>query len=457
MDFQTANHRSTPSVEYVEAPSRDDLKQKQLAKHCYWQEFDQILWVDARQLYPEIGVLKLLSWEAILMDSQPVPEYPDFLKPLDWPKVAEVAAWSKLIPRWVAESCRLFPNHQLKLLHYVGKYPQILELLDHAPYLAWRLVTSSLQEPEIVALLGGKRQQIVEQLGWPGLKETLKFLQNLRLRQVTPMIIEQVETCALDPKRLSDLQNLPRINSMALTLASRFPEMIGCRLHLSLAKQPCQPMQCQMMVSLLEDAFQLIEQLQLGDKAINDIRQSLYLSDVHQLYLQWMRQALVDCSMMQTIAPLLVEEQSLVSQWSHVAAQQLECFVASLQLSPEPKALTNIEDWQALSLLQEHAWWLDYDSDKQLYVWQESASDKSLPAGRHGEQTLAHFKHSSVRGSKLDLQPNLWAALVDTQLLTPQEPVKILRIRGLENRLPQSKQLSAIHLFLLRQFPQTTE
>ncbi|WP_240693214.1 hypothetical protein [Thiomicrorhabdus indica] len=430
---------STPpqSVEFVIAPTVSDAKQKTLAKFCFWEAYDQVLWVDARKIFPEIGVLKLPAWDLMLMDHELIPDYPEFLKPLDWPRIAQTNDWLRQIPSWVADSCRLFPSHQLTLLHYVGKYPQLLELLDHAPYLAWRLVTSKLQEPEMVALLSGKRQQIVEQLGWPGLDETLKFLKNLRLRQVTPMIIEQVETCALDPKRLSALQHLPRINSMALTLASRFPELIGCPLHLSLAKQPCQPMQCQSMVALLEDVFRFISQLDLGDSAVEKVKQCLYLSQVHHLYLQWMLQAMPNAPLAKTLAESLNSESSdFQLQWSAQVQRVLQKQIDAWQLSTQPKPLVGVQNWQILSLLQEHAWWLEASEEKVLYVWLEDSKSSSSSGKQINDEGLS-----------------LWGALVNIHSISPDVPVNIYRVRGMQSRLPQSRQLSDLHIFLAGSLP----
>ena len=245
-----------------------DRMQQQLAKHCYWDEFEQVLYIDARKLFPKEGVVTILGWDNMMMNALPVPVYPAYFKIMSWSKHPQYADWRKQIPQWVQESCALFPTHQMTLLHYAGKYPQVLELLDHAPMLAWRLVKSSLQEPEIVALLSGKRTDIAKTVGWPGKAETVKFLTNLRLRLVNKEIAEQIETCLLDDQRLTALQNLPRINSMALSLAARFPELIGSKLHHALAQLPCRPMQCQSMIALLEDAYRVAECLGLGEQTV---------------------------------------------------------------------------------------------------------------------------------------------------------------------------------------------
>ncbi len=151
------------------------IQQKQLAKHCYWDIDAQVLWVDGRQWMPKMGVLGIPGWDNMMVGSELVPDYPDDLAVLSWPDYGQLGAWRKQIPNWVKDSCALFPTHQLALLHYVGRYPQLLELLDHSPMLAWRLVASGLPEAEIVALLNDKRTQMVAEIGWPGKQEPCSF------------------------------------------------------------------------------------------------------------------------------------------------------------------------------------------------------------------------------------------------------------------------------------------
>lgn len=423
------------SLEFIPAPRIEDLKQKQLAKVCYWEPYDQLLWVDAREVFPELGVLKIPAWEKMIMDSDAIPEYPAFLKPLEWPKQRGFVEWLKQVPVWVADSCRLFPDHQLKLLHYVGKYPQLLELLDHAPYLAWRLIASGLQEPEIVALLSGKRQKLIQQLGWPGHKETLKFLQKLRLRSVNPMIVEQLDICVYDPERLHALKSLPRINSMALTLAARFPELIGSRLHLALAQLPCKPMQCQGMIALLEDAYRFAEVSRLPKEQTDRIGQSRYLQEVHCLYLNWIKSALLaqqatvqpDPLVWQTFQQLIKpDDMGALADWSRSAKELAGEWQNTTGISVEPKVMSRQEDILTLSLLQEHAWWPDLEQEKVLYVWRQEDS---------GEQSAA----------------GIWAALVNLQAIQPGVPAKIEKVRSMQNQLPTAKQLSHLHLFLARE------
>lgn len=364
-------------------PTRHQNWQQRLAQHCYWDEEDQQLWLDCRKLAPEYGVFSVPSWDRMMLSSEPIPEYPTDLTLLNWSNYSQLASWKKQIPAWVRDSCALFPSHQLKLLHYVGRYPQLLELLDHSPILAWRLMTSKLTESEIVALLSDKRSHLVEQVGWPGKNETFRFLRKLRLRQVDQQIADQVDVCLLDDKRLTALQELPRVNSMALSLAARFPEMIGCRLHLSLASMPCRPMQCQSMVALLEDAYRLAEYLKLPDETVAQIGHFRYLVEVEKLYRQW-----VD---------LTVEQGE----------------TAVLALSETPTQLTDKADWYALSRLQGHAWLTDWTTEegtqKTLYAYQS-------------KQGVVGFLYEPNSG-------------------------KILRVRQEENHLPSSEQLSQIHLW----------
>ncbi|WP_460188304.1 hypothetical protein [Thiomicrorhabdus hydrogeniphila] len=334
-----------------------DRMQQQLAKHCFWDEFEQVLYIDARKLFPKEGVVTILGWDNMMMNALPVPDYPPFFKIMSWSKHPQYADWRKQIPVWVQESCALFPTHQMTLLHYAGKYPQVLELLDHAPMLAWRLVKSSLQEPEIVALLSGKRTDIAATVGWPGKTETVKFLTNLRLRLVNKEIAEQIETCLLDEQRLTALQNLPRINSMALSLAARFPELIGSKLHHALAKLPCRPMQCQSMIAQLEDAYSVADYLGLAEQSVNKIGQCRYLVEVTKIYQAWLNDVIDSFD----TTNILFDEK---------AQKQ---FVKGLtnKLTNKPKQVHGLADWIALTCVQQHVWLTDFKSEAQLMAWQD--------------------------------------------------------------------------------------
>lgn len=274
--------------------------------------------------------------------------------------------------------------------------------------------------------------------------------------------MEQVETCALDMERLQALQSLPRINSMALTLASRFPEMIGCRLHRSLAQQPCQPMQCQSMVALLEDVFRLIAQRQKGESALQQVRQCQVLSQVHQLYLQWMAQALPEHPIVQAIPASSVGQPNFVEQWRqqvysssiYSTITDLRCDLMAADLT-EPVILTEFKDWQTLSLLQEHAWWLDYDEGKQLFVWQMTESENPLTVASKSASFLPAGQ--SLSAPIANKKRNLWAALVEPNKTQAGGPANILRIRGLQNQMPAAQQLSKLHLFLIRVFKIKTD
>ncbi|KDN95701.1 hypothetical protein EI16_05230 [Hydrogenovibrio marinus] len=361
-----------------------NLMLKRLMQNCFWDEEEQQLWVDCRKVLPEHGVMAIPSWDRMMLSSDPIPDYPKDFALLSPSAHPQLSYWQKQIPAWVRESCALFPTHQLKLLHYVGRYPQLLELLDHSPVLAWRLMTSHLSEEDVVSMLNDKRTQLVEQLGWPGKVETFRFLKKLRLRQVNQQIAEQVDVCLLDEKRLNALQALPRVNSMALSLAARFPEMIGCRLHLALASMPCRPMQCQSMIALLEDVYRLAEHLALPISEINKIANTRYLVEVEKLYNDWLQSA------------------------TNGDASEQE-----LALTDVPRKLTTYEEGLALSALQGHAWFADWQS-----------ADKSMN-GLYAMQ----------------VNEEVVAFLFDE---TRQE---VLRVRQMQNQLPTSEQLSRIHLW----------
>ncbi|VAW47621.1 hypothetical protein MNBD_GAMMA04-1016 [hydrothermal vent metagenome] len=371
--------------------SHQDIKQQQLAQHCFWDEEAHILWIDCRKVFPELGVIQVPCWDDLMMSSAEIPEYPSHLNVLAWYNFSQLSCWRKQIPKWVQESCALFPSHQLKMLHYVGKYPQMLELLDHVPMLVWRLMCSVLTEPEMVALLSGKRQNLVAQVGWPERAEAVTFLRNLRLRKVNEQIADQVEVCLMDEQRLTALQSLPRINSMALSLASMFPELIGSHLHCALAQLPCRPMQCQSMVALLQDAYALAKWLDLPESEVAKIGLCRYLVEVTSLYQGWLKKGV-----------------SLVGK--------LEC--EAFEWSDSPVTLSAQES-VFLSQLQQHAWWVDDKKEcLQLVAWQDTEG--------------------------------VWGALIESPPCsnnTHESPV-VLRVRGEKNTLPSAKQLSALHLWL---------
>jgi hypothetical protein len=384
--------------------------QKQLSKSCFWDEVEQTLWIDCRKVLPEFGVLNVPSWDALTMSSAKVPAYPSNLRILDWSNYSQISYWRKQIPPWVHDSCALFPTHQLSLLHYAGKYPQVLELLDHSPMLAWRLITAGLEEVDIVALLSGKRQVIAGQVGWPEKVETVKFLRNLRLRLVNDEISEQIEICLMDEQRLTALQTLPRINSMALSLAARLPELIGCKLHHALAQLPCRPMQCQSMVALLEDAYRLAEALNLSQAEVDKIGNCRYLVEVTQIYQAWLN---VGCD---EFVQKMMAVDSVINSENRSNLEE--------RLSAEPKVITLWQDWVELTRLQQHAWWLDYSTNGQdLVVWKDEKGVWSALISKHSGEPIT------------DLQT-------------------IVRVRGEENCLPGAKPLSDLHLWQASLLPQ---
>jgi len=232
---------------------------------------------------------------------------------------------------------------------------------------------------------------LVAQVGWPDKAEAVTFLRNLRLRRVNEKIAEQVEVCLMDEQRLTALQSLPRINSMALSLASLFPELIGSRLHHALAQLPCRPMQCQSMVALLQDAYALAEWLSLPESEVTKIGLCRYLVEVTTLYQGWLKKGI-----------------------KLIGGSAFEGF----KLSETPVRLS-AENWVCLSQLQQHAWWIDGKNPTlQLFAWQNSEG--------------------------------IWGVLIDQSLglnSSHENPV-IVRVRGEKNALPSAKELSELHLWL---------
>ncbi len=351
-----------------------------LAQKLFWDTEQQVLWLDARKVLPRVGVLALPSWDRMMLSAEPIPAYPAGLDILNWSVHSDLRFWLQQIPSWVVESCRLFPSHQLALLHYAGRYPQMLELLDHSPMLAWQLVKAPLTEVQRVALFRGKRTEMVAQLGWLGKAETVKFLRNLRLRTVNADLLQQVEICLLDEKRLDALQALPRINSMALSLAARFPELIGRRLHQSLARLPCRPMQCQAMIALLEDVYRLAEAI--GDQDVTQkIGECRYLVEVEQLYQAWLHDL---CAPFE--APGLV-------------------------LTEQPRQLSTEAEWRALSCLQNQAWWLDYGlANVELWAWMfEQQVVGALIQKQDGRKLMRlRQENNQLASVSLQTQVELW-------------------------------------------------
>ena len=334
--------------------------ERQLAKQTYWDPDTQTLLVETRPwLKPQpglvAGVLSIPSWDGMMLSSEPIPPYPSDLQIMAWPQYAPIQAWKKWIPPWVWQSCAIFPTHQIRLLHAVGRYPQLLDLLEHAPVLAWQLVASDIQESEWVALFRGKQTDLVDRLGWPGKKKTLHFLRKLRLRYLNQDLEQSVHTCLLDEQRLSALAELPRVNAMALALAARFPQWIGSRLHQSLAHQPCRPMQCQSLLALLSDVSEWIDWVSECPNsevsaldAQNAVAACRYMVEVEQLYTRWsLGQAMIDSE-----------------------AQARES-IQALGLHRTPQPLTSQAAVWTLSRLQHHAWWVSKAAHPsgQLVAW----------------------------------------------------------------------------------------
>jgi hypothetical protein len=332
-----------------------------LNRHLIEDDIGRILLPYSR-LDPRRQDLIIPSWDEMLTDQQPIPNYPPKLQLLDWSQHSRLQHWLQAIPNWIRESVALFDTHQLRLLHYAARYPQLLELLDQAPVLAWKLVAMPGSEAERVALLHGKRADLMSLFGVSAQQDGVKFLRRLRLRQVSPPILAQIDTCLLDSQRLAGLVQLPRVNSMALALAARFPALIGSRLHRTLAQLPCRPMQCQAMIALLDDAYRLAAGLGVSTaEAIGDCR---YLTDVESLYRTWLHQS-----------------------WSLLNASEL-------LLTAEPQRLQYLADYVALSRMQYQAWWYDFEQpSRQLWAW----LDGDEPVGVLVEQSDSCYRIVKMR------------------------------------------------------------
>ena len=202
---------------------------------------------------------------------------------------------------------------------------------------------------------------------------------------------------------------------MALSLAARFPELIGSKLHHALAQLPCRPMQCQSMIAQLEDAYRAAAFLGLETEAVNKIGSCRYLVEVTALYQAWLL--------------LVIEKLSPAKVKLHMATKAH----LKQRLTSEPRALHGLEEWIALSQVQEHIWLTDFNSTQQ------------------GEAILVAWQDDE----------GIWGALTHSHL--PELPEKVnqvmemhtvLRVRGLDNVLPGAKQLSTLHLWQASQLRQ---
>ncbi|MEA1988244.1 MAG: hypothetical protein U9N57_03400, partial [Pseudomonadota bacterium] len=178
----------------------------------------------------------------------------------------------------------------------------------------------------------------------------------------------------------------------------RFPHLIGCQLHQSLAQLPCRPMQCKSMVALLEDAYRLADAHVFPQAEIDRIGECRYLSEVTEIYQAWLNTAIE--------VALQDEEQSMTFLADKLATSKLAVEV-----------LTSFEDWIQLSVLQQHAWLSDFPDFAQqdhikLIAWQDEEA--------------------------------IWAAMLE---LTPENDWKIVRVRGQENSLADAKPWSDLHLW----------
>ncbi|WP_294948477.1 hypothetical protein [Sulfurivirga sp.] len=263
--------------------------QRLLARHAFWDEDAQKLIIDLTPFHAGLMPVSLPGWEQLVGWQGRAPELPDWPL-LNWPAQPAVQRWRRHIPQWVEDTLLRLPrSHQLKLLYLSARYPQMLELLEKMPVLAWRIAASGMDEQTLRTLFPKPRTFINASVGWPAERAALRFLQRLRLRRMDEEMIAQVETCLNEPNTLHRSVELPRINSMALTLAANFPDLVATPLHHSLARQPCRPEQCRQMHALIEDALKLAKWL---DKDITPIQNARFLVEIEDLYSQWLAEAM---------------------------------------------------------------------------------------------------------------------------------------------------------------------
>ena len=262
--------------------------QRLLARHALWDAEGQQLIVELSPFHPQLGFVPIPSWEQMLTLSAK-PQLPNWPL-LHWPELPAVAAWRACIPDWVAETLRRLPQrYQLQLLWLCARHPQMLEMLDKTPIMAWRIAAHHVPENELKQYFPEPRAKLAARLGWPERHETIRFLNRLRLRKMDEPILQQVERCLRQPEVLTRACQLPRINSMALTLSAHFPQLIDTPLHHSLARQPCQPQQCRVLHACLDDALKLADWL---DQPFEAIAKCRFMVEIEDLYQKWLTQAL---------------------------------------------------------------------------------------------------------------------------------------------------------------------
>ncbi len=217
------------------------------------------------------------------------PELPNWPL-LHWPELPPVRAWCKGLPTWVADTLRRLPrDHQLRLLYLCARHPQMLEMLEKTPIMAWHVAAQRLPENELRQYFPQPRARLASRLGWPERRETVRFLSRLRLRRMNDDMLQQVDTCLRQPEVLARACRLPRINSMALTLSAHFPDLVDTPLHHSLARQPCRPQQCRALHACLQDALKLARWL---DEPVDTIAQCRFMVEIEDLYRKWLEKAL---------------------------------------------------------------------------------------------------------------------------------------------------------------------
>ena len=157
------------------------------------------------------------------------------------------------------------------------------------PLLVWKIADKHLDEHTLKSLFQQPRIYLTEAVNWGNQKETVRFLQKLRLRSMDTPIIQHVEQCLSQPQLLKQACHLPRINSMALTIAAQFPQFIDTPLHHSLARQPCRPEQCKQLHATLSDTLALAQWL---NKPLSIIKKFRFEIEIEEIYKEWLSESL---------------------------------------------------------------------------------------------------------------------------------------------------------------------
>lgn len=368
--------------------------QRLLARHALWDEDGQQLIVELTSFHPKLGFIAIPNWEQMLtLGTKPqLPNWPL----LHWPELPAIVAWRACIPDWVVETLRRLPQrYQLELLWLCARYPQMLEMLDKTPVMAWRIAAKKVPENELKQYFPEPRAKLAARLGWPEQHDTIRFLNRLRLRKMDEPMLQQVDACLSQPDVLRRACHLPRINSMALTLSAHFPQLIDTPLHHSLSRQPCQPQQCRALHACLDDALKLAAWL---DKPLEAIANCRFMVEIEDLYQKWLIQALEQPS------------ETLFPRGEKTAPQKFRGIPPAWQTVETEKTLVDICHQTG------HAWFIEQAQGWRLF---HHAEQRLVCALHPQHPPIARTPHNQLPDSEQSALVSLLAASITFEPAQP--------------------------------------